>query len=318
MARKVRISYPGAVYHVMARGNERARVFHGRKDYELFLKALEEGLMQFEVKLHAWCLMPNHIHLALETPQGNLSRFMGWLQTTFTVRYNRSRKRSGHLFQGRYRAELVDQADYGRWLVLYIHLNPIRSRTQGVVHYTGKLEDLNHFEWSSHPDYAGLRSARISGLSLDWLEQWAKEKSKARQGYLKEIKRQIGSQEPLDWKSQVKLGLVVGNDQMLAKVKLLLKDKGRETGALQRKQIQGQNRKKRLAQEIKKESDPRNQVWIRVKLLGERKVDIAREKGLQGSGSIYHLVKRVEKRAQQNQTLQAKLNHWIKMANVVD
>jgi len=102
MARKVRVEFPGAIYHVMMRGNERARIFRGTKDYSLFLEALDQGRERFGVDIHAYCLMPNHVHLAIKTPQGNLSRFMAWLQTTFTVRYNLKHRRSGHLFQGRY------------------------------------------------------------------------------------------------------------------------------------------------------------------------------------------------------------------------
>jgi len=133
MARKIRICYPGAIYHVMARGIERPSIFHNATDYELFLKTLEDGLKQFEVKLHGYCLMTNHFYLILETPRGNLPRFMAWLQTTHTIRYNHLHRPVGHLFQGRYRAELVEDAAYGKWLLLYVHLNPVRSRSGGKM-----------------------------------------------------------------------------------------------------------------------------------------------------------------------------------------
>ena len=131
MARKPRLEWEGASYHIMARGNARARIFEGKADYLLFMETLQDSLSRFSIELHAWVLMPNHYHLAASTPRANLSRWMAWLQTTFTARYNRRRRRVGHLFQGRYRAEIVDADAYARYLVLYIHLNPVRSRRQG-------------------------------------------------------------------------------------------------------------------------------------------------------------------------------------------
>ena len=140
MARKPRLEWEGASYHVMARGNERARIFTSKADYLLFIETLQESLSRFGVDLHASVLMLNHYHLAASTPRANLSRWMAWLQTTFTARYNRRHKRVGHLFQGRCRAEIVDADAYARHLILYIHLNPIRPRrSNGCVWWTPKF-----------------------------------------------------------------------------------------------------------------------------------------------------------------------------------
>lgn len=159
MARPLRVEYEGACYHVMARGNERKRLFYEDEDYQLFLKCLAEASSEFALSMKAYCLMPNHYHLLLQTPQGNLSRALGWLQTTFTIRYNRLHRRSGHLFQGRFKAHLIDTGAYARVLIPYIHLNPIRSRKGGQLHVSGTWEQLQAWLWSSHRIYAGLEAA---------------------------------------------------------------------------------------------------------------------------------------------------------------
>ncbi|MFQ3669939.1 MAG: transposase [Verrucomicrobiia bacterium] len=305
MARKVRICFPGAIYHVMARGNERARIYRSDKDYQLFLNTLEEALLSYEVVLHAYCLMPNHFHLVVETPQGNLSRFMAWLQTTFTVRYNRRHARSGHLFHGRYRAELVEKESYGRWLIFYVHLNPVRRRVKGALHYDGGLTKLQSFTWSSHLDYAGLRSRKLRGLSLDWTNLWG-----GTDGYLKAIAAEIKSKAPLDWKDQVRMGLVAGDDTLIKQIKKLLSSKKRETGAELQERLMRNDRREKLATVLRREKDVRIRIWIRVKLLGERKVDLARELGHRSSTSIYQIVRRVEQRAEQDTELKAKLGQW--------
>ena len=113
MARPIRVEFPGAVYHVTARGNERKRIFRDDEDRRRFLVALEEMAAQFGVEVLVFCLMPNHYHLVIRTPKANLSRAVGWLQTTYTIRFNRRYRRSGHLFQGRFKAHLVEEDGWG-------------------------------------------------------------------------------------------------------------------------------------------------------------------------------------------------------------
>ena len=104
MARKLRIEYPGAVYHVMNRGDRREAIFRERKDYECFLQTLAAACEKAHWQVHAWCLMPNHFHLVLETPQPTLVAGMKWLLGTYTGRFNRRHRQFGHLFSGRYKA----------------------------------------------------------------------------------------------------------------------------------------------------------------------------------------------------------------------
>src|SRR3989338_8964214 len=132
MARPLRIESAGAFYHVMSRGNERKAVFREEADYELFLETLKDASERFDVLVHAWCLMPNHLHLLIQTKDSNLSSFMKRLLGVYTIRFNRKHKRHGHLFQGRYKALLIDQDNYFLQLSRYIHLNPVKAKLSAL------------------------------------------------------------------------------------------------------------------------------------------------------------------------------------------
>lgn len=143
MARPLRLQYAGALYHVISRGNYRAAVFGEAGAKEAFLGCLFEACEKARWRLHGYVLMSNHYHLALETPEGNLSEGMRWLQSTYANRFNRFRGERGHVFQGRYKAILVeDLAGLGN-VVHYIHLNPVRAKLVGV-------EKLREYQASSY------------------------------------------------------------------------------------------------------------------------------------------------------------------------
>jgi REP element-mobilizing transposase RayT len=128
MARKLRIQFPGALYHVINRGNYRREVFASVGAAQAFVATLGEACTHYDWRLHAYVVMPNHYHLALETPAANLVEGMHWLQGTYATRFNRFRSEQGHLFQGRYRAPLVENAAVLARIVHYINLNPVRAR----------------------------------------------------------------------------------------------------------------------------------------------------------------------------------------------
>jgi REP element-mobilizing transposase RayT len=130
MARKVRIEYAGACYHVINRGNYRSWIFDSEGARKSFLKCLREASEAMGWRLRAWVLMGNHYHLCIQTPEGNLVQGMRWLQSTFANRFNRFRKESGHVFQGRYKAILLDEDAAGA-VCHYIHLNPVRVGFEG-------------------------------------------------------------------------------------------------------------------------------------------------------------------------------------------
>jgi len=125
MSRDIRIEYKNAFYHVTSRGNTRSRIFKKDEDRIKFLNYLEQLHDKFDVKIHSYCLMSNHYHLLLETPQGNLSKVMHKLNTSYTNYYNYCNHRTGHLFSGRYKAILVEKDSYAQMLSAYIHLNPV-------------------------------------------------------------------------------------------------------------------------------------------------------------------------------------------------
>lgn len=128
MARPLRVQFPNAWYHVTSRGNERTSTFRDDHDRRKFLEILEESCRLFRVEVHCHVLMSNHFHFLLKTVLANLSRFMQRFNTSYTVYFNRRHHRSGHLFQGRYKAILVDADAYLLELSRYIHLNPIRLK----------------------------------------------------------------------------------------------------------------------------------------------------------------------------------------------
>lgn len=141
MPRKLRLETEGGIYHVINRGNYRGDIFRSDKAKAAFLKCLDEACEKSGWVVHAWCVMSNHYHLALETPRGNLADGMQWLQGTFSRRFNSLRKENGHLFQGRYKSLAVEPSSLGA-LCHYIHLNPVRAKMC-------LLEALSQWPWSS-------------------------------------------------------------------------------------------------------------------------------------------------------------------------
>jgi len=148
MARKPRVEFAGATYHVMCRGNHQEPVFRDDRDCEVFLDTLSEVSQRNGWLIHAFALMGNHYHLLLETPEANLVDGMRWFQSTYTQRFNTRHKIWGHLFQGRYKALLVDGGDYFNAVADYIHLNPARAHCFDLEN--GKLTD---YKWSSFLGY---------------------------------------------------------------------------------------------------------------------------------------------------------------------
>ena len=144
MARSLRIEYPGAFYHVTSRGIERRSIFHSDTDRKRFLSYLVSAHERYGALVHGYCLMDNHYHLLLETPLGNLSKILHHINGAYTTYFNIRHNRVGPLFQGRYKAILVERDAYGQELSRYIHLNPVRA---GVV---ARPED---YPWSSYRYY---------------------------------------------------------------------------------------------------------------------------------------------------------------------
>lgn len=144
MARQPRLFAPGLLYHVIARGNQRQATFLTDLDYHAYLSRLVRYQKRYSVKLYAYCLMPNHVHLLLQTSEVPLAKFMQGLQQSYTQRFNRVHGKVGHLFQGRYKAIVCERDEYLVTLVRYIHLNPVRARL---------VEDPDAYPYSGHRAY---------------------------------------------------------------------------------------------------------------------------------------------------------------------
>lgn len=153
MARPLRISYPNAFYHVTCRGNDRRVIFRDDHDRTGFLDRLRSALEIFGVRAHAYVLMSNHFHLIVETPKANLSEFMRQFNISYTSYYNRRHRRIGHLYQGRFKAIVVDKDSYLLELSRYVHLNPIRIKARAQRGDAERIREISQYPWSSLPGY---------------------------------------------------------------------------------------------------------------------------------------------------------------------
>jgi len=144
MARRPRCFAPGLLYHVIARGNHRQQTFLTDRDYAVYLARLAAYRKRYGVVLYAYCLMPNHVHLLVQTSAPPLAKFMQGLQQSYTQRFNRIHDKVGHLFQGRYKAIVCEREEYLLTLVRYIHLNPVRARL---------VDDPEAYPYSGHRAY---------------------------------------------------------------------------------------------------------------------------------------------------------------------
>ena len=158
MARLLRVQFEGAIYHVSVRGNERRLIFRDHRDRVRFLESLGQTQQLYSARLYLVCLMPNHLHLLIETPAANLSRFMARLPTSYTVYFNFRHRRVGHLTQGRYKAELVEGNEYLLKLSRYIHLNPVCGERWKEVAAEDRRRELRGYRWSTYRSYAGLET----------------------------------------------------------------------------------------------------------------------------------------------------------------
>ena len=211
MARPLRIEYPGAWYHVMNRGLNRRLIYSDQEDYSSFLETLGEACSLFNVGAGAYCLMPNHYHVLIHTPEGNLSRFMRHLNGVYTQRYNKKHKRDGPLFRGRFKGILVQEDSYLLQVVKYIHRNPVKA---------GLTDSLKGFVWSSHKYFVAWQSKTIP----EWLEadyilgHFSERRAQAASGY-KEFMRQDLTDAASNFYSKKYQGPILGEKSFVARVK---------------------------------------------------------------------------------------------------
>lgn len=158
MGRATRVEIPGTIYHVISRGNNKNNIFLDDKDYNVFLKQLFEVKQEKEFSLYAYCIMPNHFHLLLETTQTPLSKIMQQLLTQYAIYFNSRYDRTGHVFQDRYKAKVCEKEEYLFKLIQYIHLNPLKAKI---------VRDINEYKWCSHLYFTG--KIKNNNLSIEKL-----------------------------------------------------------------------------------------------------------------------------------------------------
>lgn len=184
MARPLRLEFAGALYHLTARGNARAEIYRDDGDRQLFLELLAKEVAQQGWRCYAYCLMGNHYHLLIETPEGNLVSGMRRLNGVYTQAFNRRHRRVGHVFQGRYKAIVVDRDSYGLELCRYIVLNPVRAMM---------VKRAQDWRWSSYRTTAGFASG-ADWLDVDWvLGQFG---NRAQAAYRRFVSEGVGQASP--------------------------------------------------------------------------------------------------------------------------
>lgn len=209
MARPLRVEYPGAFYHVINRGNAGEDIFKSIRDREKFLEYLQAAVERYGLRIHTYCLMTNHYHLLVETPEANLSRAIKWVNVSYAGYFNRKRQRHGHLFQGRYKAILVDADEYLKQLSRYIHLNPIRA---------GMVTELSAYSFSSYPAFIGHVKVP-NWLELSWLlSLFGKSRKNAAKNY-REFVEKVDVASVEDPGKDIRGGFILGGAEFVNWVK---------------------------------------------------------------------------------------------------
>ncbi|HID80875.1 MAG TPA: transposase [Chromatiales bacterium] len=210
MSRPLRLEFSGALYHVTSRGDRREDIYDDDHDRQAFLSILNDVCDTFNWVCHAYCLMSNHYHLLIETPDANLSKGMRQLNGVYTQTYNRTHGRSGHVFQGRYKAILVEKESYLLELACYIVLNPVRA---------GMARSARDWPWSSYRATAG-QAKGVACLETDWiLAAFAKRKKLATERYRKFVSEGKGQPSPLE---SVRNQVFLGGDKFVDKMQSLI------------------------------------------------------------------------------------------------
>ncbi|WP_428355720.1 transposase [Methyloprofundus sp.] len=208
MARPLRIEFPNALYHITSRGDRRENIYDDDTDRTVFLETLAKVVSDYNWLCHSYCLMDNHYHLIIETLDGNLSQGMRQLNGVYTQASNRRHSRTGHLFQGRYKAILVDKDQYFLELARYVVLNPVRVK--------GLIRNIEDWPWSNYLAFIGHTKVQ-EWLTSDWvLSQFGRTKKRARENYQRFVLEGVG--QKLDIWSGLKGQIYLGDDSFVSKM----------------------------------------------------------------------------------------------------
>ena len=271
MARKLRVQYPGAIYHVMNRGDRWEPIFKDDEDRRRFLATLEAACAKTGWQVHAYCLMSNHFHLVVETPKANLVAGMKWFLGTYTSRFNRRHVLLGHLFSGRYKSLIVDGSGDGYLQTVcdYVHLNPVRAKL------LRSEEPLQNYRWSSYPEYLKRASKRAGWLRVDRvLGELGIQRDDAagRQRFAQAMEERRGKDQPGQWKV-VRRGWFLGSGQLKEQVlEMMGSAMGKHHGGEEKHESDEQKAERLVMQELQKRR------WTEQDLEQRRKTDAGKVK----------------------------------------
>lgn len=283
MARPLRVEFNGALYHVTSRGNARQDVFCNDTDRRIFLKNLTYCLALHNVILHAYVLMGNHYHLFVETPDGNLSDFMRDTNGNYTQWFNRINGRVGHLWQGRYKAFVIDGDNYLFEVARYVVLNPVRA---------GLVQNPRDWKWSSYNATAG-HIKTPDWLTVDWiLSTFSKNRKNAQEQYRAHVQEGIGGDSPFD---DLKEGVILGDKQFVDWIWSTQTNESETIKEIPRSErIVGRPSLKDLFDDVKTQTERNEMIGIARDCCGYSASDIARHIGIsrsavsQISRGVYH------------------------------
>lgn len=227
MGRPLRIEYPGALYHVTSRGNERRDIFLDNFDRKKFLGILEDYHDRYGILIHCYVLMDNHYHLVMETPKGNLLKVMHGINSGYTGYFNRKYGRAGHLFQGRYKGILIDKDAYLLELSRYVHLNPVRARI---------VDMPERYGWSSYPGYIWKR-VEVPWVEYGWvLSHFGIDRARSKNKYREFVSQGVGERKENPFK-ELYGQLILGRKEFIEKAKALLGGKEVSQEIVERKTL---------------------------------------------------------------------------------
>jgi len=319
MARQLRIEYEGAFYHVTSRGNQRGEVFWDEQDRERLKRILERTKERYGYLLHGYVFMTNHYHLLIETPCANIKQIMQNINTSYTVFVNRKYQRSGHLFQGRYKAFIVDKEGYLLELGRYIHLNPVRA---------GLVRRPEEFKWSSYCDY--IRSRKADGLvdTDETLGFFSKGRDVAIRRYRRFVNEGVHERSPLE----NAIGSILGDERFRERVVKYLRglsDKGAIPDIKKIRKKQGVDEIVRgvaryfglteidlLRRRRRTEGQRKVAVYLSKVLSGEKNVEIGSVFGITIQ-AVTNAVRRVEKRISEDNRFGSEVMRLKEIVGVV-
>ncbi|MFH1310468.1 MAG: transposase [Candidatus Omnitrophota bacterium] len=306
----MRIEYTGAFYHVTSRGNDGQVVFKSDRDKERFLSYLKQSKEKYKTKIHAYNLMTNHYHLEIETPDGNLSKVMQYINSSYTLYYNTKRRKKGHLFQGRYKAVLVDKDEYIKELSRYIHLNPVKAKM---------VERPEEYEWSSYRYYLNSKG-KPDFLETDFILSCF-------DGDKKKYKRfvEMGMSEKVrDVLKEVKGGTILGSEEFVEEIKEKYLEGRKDSGDLPGlKALKKEYKPKKeidrvIEREVKGKEQKKIQTYLYKKytdLSNEEIIEKIYEKRMHIS-AVSKIILRIDKKRQDDGNYDKKLSKIEKSVNV--